>query len=154
MAMLIQERKPGAYDFYHLIYAHNKFTIIHNDENSKNIALDRSKGLANEYINLIHRGTEGIENVKQILKIGPKKDRQKRTIRRVIHIAMKKEQGKVVPFCGNSIDWSHRWLVRGHWRNIQGIGKNRNGDYCIEGKTFVTSHEKGQGDLVHKVRVV
>lgn len=111
------------------------------------------KHLVNEYINLMHQNTEGVEKVKETFKIGPKKDRQKRTLRRVIHISPKKDQAKLSTR-STTIDWSHSFLVRGHWRKLDGIGKNRNGDYCIQGRTFVVPHEKGKGKLVHKTRIV
>lgn len=54
------------------------------------------------------------------------------------------------------IVWTHRWSVRGHWRNIHGIGKDQNGDYTIEGKTWVSSFKKGPEDklMVKKQRIV
>lgn len=55
---------------------------------------------------------------------------------------------------GNKIDWTHSWLVRGHWRKVDGIGKDRNGDYTIEGMTWVNPHKKGEGVLVKKIHFV
>lgn len=54
------------------------------------------------------------------------------------------------------IVWTHRWSVRGHWRNIHGIGKDQNGDYVVEGKTWVSSFKKGPEDklMVKKQRIV
>lgn len=46
------------------------------------------------------------------------------------------------------IDWSHRWEVRGHWRRIDGLGKNRDGEYLIQNFTWVKSHIKGPEDAV------
>ena len=54
------------------------------------------------------------------------------------------------------IEWSHRWSVRGHWRDHGGIGKDRDDNYCIEGKTWVKSHAKGPEDklVIKKQRLV
>lgn len=56
-----------------------------------------------------------------------------------------------------NLNWqySHRWRVMGHWRNIEGIGKNRQGEYCVEGKTWVLDHIRGpEGlDIIEKKRV-
>lgn len=52
------------------------------------------------------------------------------------------------------IDWSHRFWVRGHYRKIEGVGKNRDGEYCLTGKTWVREHEKGEGELIDKVRII
>lgn len=111
--------------------------------------------LVNRFINQIHEGKEGTEKVKKVFKIGSGRNKQKRTIRRVIHIGSKKGYESAQPVQpGRHIDWSHAWLVRGHWRTIKGLGKDRAGNYCIEGKTFVNPFQKGTGDLVHKTRIV
>lgn len=49
---------------------------------------------------------------------------------------------------------SHAFKVRGHWRKIDGVGKDRNGNYRIEGFTWVVDYVKGQGELVNRVRIV
>lgn len=55
-----------------------------------------------------------------------------------------------------SVDWSHRWEVRGHWRKIEGLGKNREGHYEVKNFTWVKSHTKGPeaSPLIKKTRVV
>lgn len=43
------------------------------------------------------------------------------------------------------IEWSHSWPVKGTYRSLgcsNKIGKNRKGEYCIPGKTWVIPHEK------------
>ena len=56
----------------------------------------------------------------------------------------------------DGVDFSHRWQVRGHWRKIAGIGKNREDEYTVSGYTFVCEHEKGPDHLpvIKKTRVV
>ena len=53
-------------------------------------------------------------------------------------------------------EYSHRFRVRGHWRNCKGIGKDENDNYCVIGKTWVKDGIKGPDDkqLVEKIRVV
>jgi len=55
-----------------------------------------------------------------------------------------------------NIDWSHQWAVRGHWRGIKGIGKNRGGEYGQKGFTWVEDHVKGPEDkpLIQKTRII
>jgi hypothetical protein len=57
---------------------------------------------------------------------------------------------------GKGIEWSHRWSVRGHWRTVPGLGKNREGQYSVTGHTWVSEHEKGPEDapLITKTRLV
>ncbi len=60
----------------------------------------------------------------------------------------KKIKGAWTPF--------YSWRVRGHWRKIEenSLGKNRSGEYCIKGLTWVVDCVKGKGDLIEKVRVI
>lgn len=53
------------------------------------------------------------------------------------------------------IDWQHQWRVRGHWRKISPnmIGKNREGEYAIVGRTWVKDFVKGDGPLIEKTRI-
>jgi hypothetical protein len=56
----------------------------------------------------------------------------------------------------NHVDFSHRFSVRGHWRKVAGVGKNRQDDYCVQGFTYVREYEKGPEHLpiTKKTRVV
>ena len=55
------------------------------------------------------------------------------------------------------IDFTHRFLRRGHWRklNENQIGKNRDGKRTEKGRTWVNNCEVGNTDLplIKKVRV-
>lgn len=72
----------------------------------------------------------------------------------VIYIKPKKLQNESITTL--NIDWSHRFEVRGHWRVFEGVGKNRDGEYNIEGFTWVKNYVKGPEHLplVKKTRVV
>lgn len=82
-------------------------------------------------------------------------NKQKHWIRKVVHICAKQKREELDREDKLQIDWSHRWEVRGHWRDIAGIGKDRCGEYCVKGKTWVMEHVKGPEDLpvIRKVRV-
>lgn len=56
---------------------------------------------------------------------------------------------------GADIEWSHRWTVRGHWRKVAGIGKDREGKYTQSAFTWVLPHEKGRDDqkAIQKTRI-
>jgi len=77
-------------------------------------------------------------------------------IKDIIRVVPKKEQYKTKPLFSKEIDWTHRWEVRGHWRKIKGIGKNRNNEYCTKSFTWVVPHEKGPENkiLVKKKRII
>lgn len=55
-----------------------------------------------------------------------------------------------------NLEYSHAFKVRGHWRKIdnKSIGKDRHGNYRINGYTWVVDYVKGQGELVNRVRIV
>lgn len=55
------------------------------------------------------------------------------------------------------LDFSHRFEVRGHWRKTTGVlGKNREGEYVVQGYTWVKAHIKGPEDkpVVKKTRII
>ena len=90
------------------------------------------------------------------------RDKSKKTIkvtnRPIYYILNKKDVEKktynIQPL--GKLEYSHAFKVRGHWRKIdeKSIGKDRNGDYKIEGFTWVTDYVKGEGELVNRVRIV
>lgn len=55
---------------------------------------------------------------------------------------------------GYPIAWKHSWEVMGHWRTVPTIGKDRQGNYVVPGRTWVAPHERGEGPLIHKTRLV
>ena len=80
-------------------------------------------------------------------------------IKKLVHILPKNatdSDKQIIETQSASIDWTHRWQVRGHWRKMDGIGKNRAGEYIVSGYTYVAEHEKGPDDapLVKKTRLV
>ncbi len=77
-------------------------------------------------------------------------------IRRVIHIFPKSASARTQAENKYQIDWTHQWAVRGHWRVIKGIGKNRADEYCIKGFTWVVEHLKGPEDkpFIDKTRII
>lgn len=87
-------------------------------------------------------------------KIGSKK-KNKHEIKDVF-VLTRAASAKPTTYQGHKIDWSHRWEVRGHWRKVKGLGKDREGVYGVRGFTWIKAHVKGNADkpLVKKTRVV
>jgi hypothetical protein len=114
--------------------------------------------LVQQFIDRISNEVEGSEPVGKKMKIGSGKNKRFIKIRRLIHIQPKRPRNKLEIIGTRKIDWSHRWLVRGHWRTLGPgkVGKDRNGVYCIPGKTWVTDGVKGPDNkpIVHKTRFV
>jgi hypothetical protein len=98
----------------------------------------------------------GLASTNDRIKLKTKSGKILHKIRKIIYIVPKKERGQQIPGTG-TVDWTHRWMVRGHWRRHEGLGKNRAGEYCIQNFTWVTEHEKGPEDaplVSDKVRVM
>lgn len=56
-----------------------------------------------------------------------------------------------------SIEYSHAFTVRGHWRTLEStesIGKDRTGNRNVKGYTWVNEYVKGDGELVKKIREI
>lgn len=91
------------------------------------------------------------------------KDKSKATIkvtnRPIYYVLDKKEdveiQKKKIKSRGK-LEFTHAFKVRGHWRKIddKSIGKDRSGDYNVQGYTWVIDHIRGEGELVKRVRIV
>lgn len=95
--------------------------------------------------------TVGVRDFKKAGKTKPIK-----RIKNVILVAPTKDRLARLPHSPTTIDWSHRWEVRGHWRKASTIGKNRAGEYCIPNYTWVSAHVRGPEEalLIKKTRIL
>ena len=69
----------------------------------------------------------------------------------------KKYRSKILAQGSKNINWDHAWTVRRHWRklkNSESLGKNRLGERCEKGYTFIGSYNKGEGTEIQKIRRV
>jgi len=150
--IVIKELAPKSYEIY--IYDATKGTCT--GISKKDLYYDTI--LRFVQATFIHRlGTDniGTANTKERIKYKNKGVKKVKVIKRIVYVT----QGNIkTSVHGVSVDWeySHRWEVRGHWRIIKGMGKNRNGDYCVPGHTWVSAFVKGDETkpLVRKTRVV
>jgi hypothetical protein len=108
------------------------------------------------YLKQIRAGKLATERVNERLKIkGPDGRKELVKIKEVIHVRPRLEPAARGVY-GGPLDYSHRWEVMGHWRKVEGIGKDRGGGYTVKGFTWVRDHVRGPESkpLVPKVRVV
>lgn len=112
--------------------------------------------LVKEYISRIAREESGFQKVKEKIKLKRYGRTVTHTIKKLIHITPKKNREAYHPISASNINWSHRWSVRGHWMRTKGVGKDREGNYCVEGFTWRNAHIKGPEEmpLVKKQRLV
>lgn len=111
--------------------------------------------IVRSFLEHINVGIVGSEITRVVAKVGSGKTKKVIRIRRIIHVIPKKESIKTKLEMKN-VDWTHRFEVRGHWRKIDSLGKDRNGDYSVSGFTWVINHTKGPEGmpLVKKVRLI
>lgn len=116
--------------------------------------------IAGRWLRMVNEGILAVEETKDVLHI-PRPDRPHKKkpfeIRRIVRILPKRKYKKAEPITQHGvIDWSHRWEVRGHWRDIKGVGKDRAGNYVVHGHTWVKDFVKGPEDkpLIVKNRVL
>lgn len=110
--------------------------------------------IVEEFVERINREKSGYEKTKVRIKIGTGNKKRLHKIKNVIHIAPNNvTERKNSFYTGKNIDWTHKWSVRGHWRKHNGLGKDRSGERCVEGFTWVKEHEKGP-DIKEKVMKV
>lgn len=145
------EVAPGNWGFYGLMENEE-------DDGLYVVATNSFGPLTEEFIKRINTEKVGYETSRHNIKIGTGKIKQHRRIRRIVHVHtksyVKKNEGSSEI---RHINFTHRFLVRGHWRKLEmptSLGKNRDGDYVVNGKTWVTESEKGQGPLITKTRLV
>lgn len=140
-----------------------KFTYFSLCETRKGFSKSRfvipsaSEGpIVEEFLKRLKNEAIGVEHIRERVKIGTGSDKRVATFRKIVHVRPKKMLELASDPQSRNIDWTHRWAVRGHWREVAGLGKDRDGNYCVEGMTWVSEYEKGPEDapLVKKTRLV
>lgn len=176
---IVQETAPGVYDV-HAVELNGDgpkdAEIGPSTMTARSLSLVTYEGLTNadfvdkdrppivvllcEWLRMINEGMMAIEETDEVLMMprgdGRKHKRKPHPIRRIVRIvpkAMRKRDVRPIT-AGGVLDWSHRWEVRGHWRHVRGLGKDRAGDYIVAGYTWVKDFVKGPQDkpLVVKTR--
>lgn len=143
--ILCVESSPGKYVTFCLFEGNGVVVVT---------AVKGMEGIVQEFVDRINKEKMGLERTKIKVDLGKGKAKRRHIIREVIHISP-----NPVSYISNGtreVDWSHRFEVRGHWRRMPGIGKDREGNYCVEGFTWVKEHVRGPEELplVKKQRVV
>ncbi len=147
-------------------------STLHDKSSDKAIVIRMETGevmLPNAvYMNIIRHFLDRLESesagavkVNERLRVGRGASRGLIKIKRIIHISPKRTEKRYGQESGLSIDWSHRWFSRGHWRYSTPeapiiLGKDRDGNYVEHGRTWVTESIKGPNhkELIIKTRLV
>lgn len=140
------EESPNTWSF---------LSLCRREEGSQFVFASNAEGpIIDRMLGRLNKEKVGSESVREKIKLGTGQGKKIHTIRKIIHVSPK---ASVVAHTGTrTIDWTHRFMVRGHWRQHNGLGKDREGNYCVSGHTWVSEHIRGPEDapLISKVRVV
>lgn len=113
--------------------------------------------LIQKFLGQLKSGNYGFSSPRTVFKWKENGTKNQIRVNKVIYInpSRKNEESSILktPF---SITWSHAFWVMGHWRAISGVGKDRNGVYQVNGKTWVVPHIKNKeaGDPITKARII
>lgn len=159
LSVTVVEKNPGEWIFFTFSYEDGKMeeTLqirwIHKDD--ENLHEWRTiKGMVMTFLNMLKNGQHGHTTPRTIIKWKQNGEKKQTRIKKVIYIRPSSNSESSV---GNAlVNWSHAFWVMGHWRDISGIGKDRNGEYGVIGKTWVIPHVKNAelGDPVSKIRIL
>lgn len=152
---LINELSPNRYEYFSLMESPGDRVYVAYTNSDGDFSLIGNNHLK-FILDKINIGKTGIENINQKVKLGKRMAKSFYHINKIVHVSTRKEYLKTKPIGINEIDWQHRWSVRGHWRNVTGLGKDRSGHYCIENHTWVTDHIRGPEDMpfIRKPRIL
>lgn len=165
---LVTEIGPRKYEYFVMLTTDRGDARVHHITSDNALYAAHLATLVRENLKLLSRCRIGEEKVKERVRVGVGKEEKRiHTIRRVLRIVPRKLGKTVKPLFGRSVEFSHRWSVRGTWVtfwkddakteiDMSRIGKDRNGDYCVRGHTWRVEHIKGPEDkpLIKKTRVV
>lgn len=148
--ILCIETKPGVFaNFTYITYPSHGVRAV------SSLAGGTINPLIQDFMNRINKEKMGLERVRERVTLGSGSEKRRHTIREVIHISPSVPRASD-PKSSREIDWSHRFEVRGHWRRVDTVGKDRDGNYGVEGYTWVREHVRGPEalPLIKKQRVV
>lgn len=170
----ITERAVGIYTLWYFSRKNGRDIKIewsNNDgENDQNYA--KIMGVALYLVEVLNRRESYLAKEKTGRKKSFREGKKKNyfEIRPITYVLERNVYEQRPQYLGNNIDWSHTFEVRGSWvqlskRNELGefdhllgpdmnrVGKNRSGEYCVRGWTWRKEHLKGEGEFKVKTRI-
>lgn len=114
---------------------------------------DLINGVVAKFLETIKNGQHGTTSPRHLVKWKENGEKKQARINKVIHIrprGLSESEGE------RNVNWSHAFWVMGHWRDISGVGKDRDGNYTVNGMTWVVPHVRKAelGDPINKIRLV
>ena len=155
--VVVHEKKPKQFIFFILYKITGRYVVFAEELSENNTVSVSINNLVILYTQRITREASGTEKTGLRVKLRYGNEKKLIKLKRIIHIAPKSQKERYALNNLRQIDWHSRWTQRGHWRDIgDKVGKDRNGAYCIKGKTWVVECVKGPEDkpLIRKTRIV
>lgn len=158
--LLVYEVRPREYNMFLLICFPNespkRYTVYALDSKGFGRLSEHILGMVRILLDRLNVEEAGFVNPRQVIKAKVGGEKIQHRISKLVYVCPKKARAQVEAASSKEIDWSHRFEVRGHWRRTEGVGKDREGNYCVEGYTWVREHVRGPEHLplVKKTRVV
>ncbi|MBK9392100.1 MAG: hypothetical protein IPN68_18635 [Bacteroidetes bacterium] len=158
--ILVNEISPRTYNMLLFMYevedATRRHTVYAMDSKHMGELSRHMVGIVKSLLEQLTEQDAGIINPRHSVKMKINGEKIQHRINRIIYVASKKQRSEAQAHVSKEIDWSHRFEVRGHWRKVDRIGKDREGLYCVEGHTWVKEHVRGPEEmpLIKKTRIV
>ncbi len=155
---IVAEELTPEKTIYHCIISSDRGTsyqCAHNDDTADGKLLWQVlNSIVKKLLVKLSQGQHGHTSPRTVFKWKDQGEKKQIRINKIIHVRGRSE-AKESEGTRNVI-WSHAFWVMGHWREVKGIGKNRDGVYGVSGKTWVLSYVKNEvaGDAIHKIRYV
>lgn len=113
------------------------------------VACDNENPLVADFLQRINLEATGVIEKPERITWKNRKNRKKKEhiIKTRTFIVAPKQYKKSDNPKFRDVNWTHRWNVRGHWRKVDGIGKDRQGDYSEQGRTWVKNQTRGPEGL-------
>lgn len=161
-SFIVRETGPKEYFFLLNMYSKSGQPILievgKDEKRSKMTYLWMfANSLLKVYLDRLNKEKVGVEMLSGVRKLGEGKNKKFYRLRPITYVSPKKRISEMKPLGGTKeVDWSHRWEVRGHWREVKGIGKDREGNYTIVGSTWVVNHVRGPEEkpIIKKTYIV
>lgn len=149
-AMVVVEFNPGDYGF--ILFLRDGRSTWSIDKNSW--VYTTAFSVCQMICDFVNSRKTVMGTVQERIKV--KTSRGNHFIKKVVVCGPHKLRDKTVSIGSRNVSWSHQWSVRGHWRRVPSVGKDREGNTINNGYTWVIPHVKGpeSSQLVNKVRIV
>lgn len=162
VASIIAEETETPFHVFHFLGVLNGTTKIAYTLDPRKITEDSEinmwcgiRVLVQEFLKDLKNGQYGTTSPRTVFKWKENGEKKQTRINKIIHVRPRSNSCGASSDEHSQVNWSHAFWVMGHWREISGIGKDREGNYSMVDKTWVIPHVKNAelGDPVLKIRL-